>query len=458
MCRLSQTGLYTYIWNVLHSLCRLEHGHRLILFLYGQPGIEEPEPLRRMIAAFPQVEVRYVWDDFRLKLLSNRYNGDGSQAPKWIKQLDRNLIFPVWKKLLIPDSRLSLHASRLARLFNRTSALPEVDVFHHPAGLVFPLNSKANVMTLSDLIPHHFPYYCPGSDAWFEESFAKADQMDIILTYSEYTKQDIIETLRVDEDKIRVIPLAAHEQYRPVEDQKKVQTILTKYGLGEGSYIIYVGTIEARKNISRLVEAFHLLKQENPLLEHQLVLVGGKLWMHEPIFEAISQLGLENSVKWLGHVPFEDLPSLLDGAELFIFPSLYEGFGLPPLEAMSCGTPVVCSHASSLPEVVGDAGLLFDPYRVKDIAETMHRVLIDSQLRYSLREKGLKRSRTFSWEKTAQATLSAYEEAWARFQDKQGRELAHGSLRCEKTKNYPHVHGWVIEQVTRQMRGKTNDD
>jgi len=456
MCRLTQTGLYSYIWNVLQGLQNLEHPHRITLFLYGQPGMEEPESLRRVIDTFSKAEVQYVWDDLPLKSFSSRYGSSASQAPRWVKQVDRKVLFPMWKKMQMPDSRLTLYASRLARRLYQASTSLEIDVFHHPAGLVFPVSDKANVMTLSDLIPRLFPYYCPGSDEWFKESFDKADQMDIILTYSEHTKQDVAKTLEIDEERIRVIPLAAHHQYRPLDNQEQVQAVLMKHGLGERPYIIYVGSVEARKNVSRLVEAYHLLRQEEPSLEHQLVLVGTKLWLHESIFEVIRNLDLESHVKWLGYVPFEDLPALLNGAELFAFPSLYEGFGLPHLEAMSCGTPVICSRASSLPEVVGDAGLMFDPYRVKDIAEAMHRTLTDSQLRLSLREKGLKRSHMFSWDKTARATLAAYEEAWTRFQSRERQGQTRRDSKPERPKIYKHAHGWVVEQLIRQSYNGTD--
>jgi glycosyltransferase involved in cell wall biosynthesis len=277
--------------------------------------------------------------------------------------------------------------------------------------------------------------------------------MDVILTYSEHTKRDVVETLGVEAERIHVAPLAAHEQYRPDLDPERLREVLGRHGLGGRPYVIYAGLVGARKNLARLVEAFHILRQEAPSLGHRLVLAGGAFQMSEPIFEAIRALRMEGDVKWLGFVPFEDLPYLLGGAELFAFPSLYEGFGLPPLEAMACGTPVVCSSASSLPEVVGDAGLLFDPYRVNEMAESMHRVLADGGLRAELGRKGLERARLFSWEKTARLTLAAYEEAFARAGGGGAPPPSRRRAGPGRTKNYPHAQWWVVERLARQIKG-----
>ncbi|HEX8148858.1 MAG TPA: glycosyltransferase family 1 protein [Pyrinomonadaceae bacterium] len=450
MCRLSQSGLFTYIRNLLHELSRLEHPHDLKLFLYGHPDLEEPEQVRRLAASLPRAELRYVWDAQPPALLSGAGRGAGSKSPTLGRRIDRRLLLPLWRKMLYPNSRPSYYLSRVAGRLRKPEGLGGVDVFHHPAGLVFPLNARANVMTLSDLIPRHFPYYCQGSDEWFEESFERAHEMDVILTYSEHTKRDVVETLGVEAERIHVAPLAAHEQYRPDLDPERLREVLGRHGLGGRPYVIYTGMIGARKNLARLVEAFHVLRQEAPSLGHRLVLAGGTFQLSEPIFETVRALGMEGDVKWLGFVPFEDLPYLLGGAELFAFPSLYEGFGLPPLEAMACGTPVVCSSASSLPEVVGDAGLLFDPYKVNEMAESMHRVLADAGLRAELSRKGLERARLFSWEKTARLTLAAYEEAFARAK---GDAAPPPRRRAgqERTKNYPHAQWWVVEQLARQI-------
>ncbi len=455
ICRMNQAGLYTYLWNVLKNLDRLASAHRITLFLHGYPGMDEPEPVRLIADHFSNVGLQYVWYDVPLALFSGHSNNQQG-ARSWRKQIDRRALLPLWRSMMNPGSSVVAQLARVSRSAHRilrNSASLEVDVFHHPAGLVFPMQNSANVMTLSDLIPVHFPHYYFGAD-WFRESFEKAEQMEIILAYSEYTKYDVAQTLGINIENVRVVPLAAHQQYRPISDKSEIRGVLKKYGLLERPYILHIGSLEPRKNLTRLVEAFHMLKQEEPSFEHQLVLVGNTAAFYEPIFEAIRGLNLESDVKWMGYVPFGDLPALLNGADLFVFPSIYEGFGLPPLEAMACGTPVASSNATSLPEVVGDAGLLFDPYRIKDMAETMHRILADSDLREALRQKGLERARMFSWEKSAQATLTAYEEAWSKFQKKANRKTRRRGLRYAPTSNYRQVRNRVVDQFTQQVNGE----
>jgi glycosyltransferase involved in cell wall biosynthesis len=273
--------------------------------------------------------------------------------------------------------------------------------------------------------------------------------MDIILTYSEHTKQDAVATLGIDAEIIRVTPLAAHEQFRPLEDQHQVRAVLEKHGLTKHPYVLNIGTLEPRKNITRLLEAFHRLKQQDYALEHELVLVGAKGDLHEAIWETLHRLQLEAQVRWLGHVPFEDLPALLNGADLFVYPSLYEGFGLPPLEALSCGTPVVASSSTSLPEVVGDAGVLVDPLSVEQLAEAMRRVLTDAPLRAALRDKALRRAQTFSWEKTARLTLAAYEEAWARSRERRRTRRAGRNV---QTLSRQQMRQAIITHLANQAR------
>jgi glycosyltransferase involved in cell wall biosynthesis len=404
------TGIYNYLWNVLDRVCRLDHPHQITLFVYREACLAEPDELRRIRAAFPRIGFRHFWDGLPPRLLSRSSDGRPA-APwwaRWARQLDRRVLLPLWHRLVACESRL------VAWRWRRAWLAQEVDLFHHPAGFLFPLHRKVNVMTLSDLIPRHFPQYCPDSVAWFEESFANANQTDLILTYSEHTKQDVIKVLGVAEDKIRVTPLAAHGQYRPIPDKEQIRPLLAKHDLAGRPYVLTISSLDPRKNLTRLIEAFRLVKQREPSLRHQLILAGADLGAAESVLETVRRLDLGSQVRWLGYVPFEELPALLNGADLFVFPSLYEGFGLPPLEAMACGTPVVASRSSSLPEVVGDAGLLVDPLQVEELAAAMHRVLTDRQLPAALREQGLRRARLFSWDRTARLTLAAYEEAGAR--------------------------------------------
>lgn len=193
--------------------------------------------------------------------------------------------------------------------------------------------------------------------------------------------------------------------FRPGLDRQKVQQTLQKYQLRE-PYILYIGTIEPRKNLVRLVEAFHRIAQLCP--DHNLVIAGMKGWMYDDLFEAVQRLKLESRVAFAGFIAEEDKPYVISAAAVFAYPSLYEGFGIPVLESLACGTPTLAGNRSSLPEVAGDAALLVNPENVDDIADNLHRLLTDFALRDSLRSKSIQQAARFSWCRTAEETLQAY--------------------------------------------------
>jgi glycosyltransferase involved in cell wall biosynthesis len=223
------------------------------------------------------------------------------------------------------------------------------------------------------------------------------------------TKCDLIERYGTEPDKITVVyPGYDEATFQPVRDEEVIEAVKARYGIA-GDYILFVGTLQPRKNLIRLVKAFADCR--SPIADCRLVIAGKKGWLYQEIFRRVEELGLEKKVVFTGYVPEGDLPALLSGAHLFVFPSLYEGFGLPVLEAMACGTPVVCSNASSLPEVAGDAALMVDPLDVEGLATAMERVLSDEELRAELTERGFKQARKFSWERCARETLAVLERA-----------------------------------------------
>jgi len=229
-----------------------------------------------------------------------------------------------------------------------------------------------------------------------------------ILTISKSTKQDLIKYLNIPEKKITVTYLATDEKYRLL-NQKEISKIRRKYSI-DFPFILYVGTLEPRKNIPSLIRAFYQLKKKTS--RHKLIIAGKKGWKSEDIFETIEKLNLQKDIIFTGYVPDEDLPALYNAADLFVYPSLYEGFGLPPLEAMACGTPVITSNTSSFPEVVGDAGIMIDPYDVDGLTKAMYEVLTNDGLREDMIKKGLKQTKKFSWEKCAKETLEVYQEVY----------------------------------------------
>lgn len=233
-----------------------------------------------------------------------------------------------------------------------------------------------------------------------------------VVAISQSTKADVIHLLGVPSGRIVVIPPSLEPQFRP-QDSALVAEFRQRRGLPE-HFILNLGTLEPRKNLTTLLKAYTVLKRRAAnSAKHQpfLVLAGGKGWGYQQIFRAIEELGLVQDILLPGFIPFSELPLWYAAADLFVYPSLYEGFGLPVLEALACGTPVVCSRASSLPEAAGDAASLVDPQDATALAEAMERLLQDERLRSDLREKGLAHAARFSQKEMGQRMIQVYEEA-----------------------------------------------
>ncbi len=235
----------------------------------------------------------------------------------------------------------------------------------------------------------------------------------LILTLSEFSRRDIIETYAVDPERVIVTPAAAPAPFKPIVDETELEKIRERYGIG-ANYLLSLGSIQPRKNLTRLIEAFQWLRKSRPDDQPpQLVIAGKRGWLDDEVFRAAQQDGLNESVKFIGYVPEEDLPALYSGAMCFVYPSYFEGFGLPVLEAMQCGAPVIAGNQTSLPEVAGDAALLFDPFDTRALGEAMARVIDHPGYRAELRARGLSRAAEFSWIATARLTLKAYESVAA---------------------------------------------
>jgi glycosyltransferase involved in cell wall biosynthesis len=231
-----------------------------------------------------------------------------------------------------------------------------------------------------------------------------------ILSLSEYTRRDIIDTYRIAAERISAIPLAAPSHFARVDDNSELQRVRHNYGIN-GDYILSVGSIQPRKNLARLVKAYASLRGDNSADKlPKLVLVGKCAWLYDETLRALDETGIRDAVVLTGYVPETDLPALYSGALCFVYPSYFEGFGLPPLEAMKCGAPVIVGNRTSLPEVVGDAALAVDPFDVEAIANAIRLLMDDPLLRKKLSLKGQERAREFDWRETARKTLRVYEE------------------------------------------------
>jgi glycosyltransferase involved in cell wall biosynthesis len=280
------------------------------------------------------------------------------------------------------------------------------DVFHATWHILPRLRAPASVMTLYDLSFALFPETHLRVLRWSSNAlvprFLRA--CDRIIAISESTKRDAVRLYGIPEDKIVVTHLAAEDRFRPA-DPGRVAEVRDRFGLPP-RFLLYVGTIEPRKNLDVLLAALSRLKGQGR--EVPLVVAGKLGWLYDGFLAKIRSLGLERSVLLPGFVPDDDLPALYTAAEAFVYPSVYEGFGLPVLEAMGCGTPVLCSNASSLPEVAGDGGILLPPGDPEAWAEAVSRLMESATLHGELRERGFRNASRFRWEETARQTWEVY--------------------------------------------------
>lgn len=232
-----------------------------------------------------------------------------------------------------------------------------------------------------------------------------------IITVSEYSRQDIGKTYQIAPEQIVVTPEAAPPHFAPVTSETELINIRQKYGI-DSDYILSLGSIQPRKNLERLIEAYSSLRSLRVRSKlPKLVIAGKRGWLEREIFRAADRSKFGKDILFVGYVAEPDLPALFSGALTFVYPSYFEGFGLPVLEAMQCGTPVIAGNRTSIPEIAGDAALLFDPFNTEAVREALARVMDDAELRTSLRQRGLKRANEFNWTRTAELTLQTYREA-----------------------------------------------
>ena len=287
-----------------------------------------------------------------------------------------------------------------------------IDVFHGMDHIGIPLVGRTGkyVVTVHDVIPLILPEtFTPRHRTIVRIALARVRRKaDCVIVPSQAVKRDVVRHVGFPEDRVVVTPEGCDSRFQPVLLEGALRDVVAKYRL-PARYLLAVGTLEPRKNLAALLEAFARLRRDRAVdPDLRLVLAGARGWLDEPIFRTVQALGLERAVHFPGFIEDEDLPAIYSGAALFVFPSLYEGFGLPPLEAMACGVPVVASNVSAMPEVAGDAAMLVDPRDVDGLASAIAQVLRDGALRARLRVAGIARARQFSWETTARRTLDAY--------------------------------------------------
>ncbi len=305
-----------------------------------------------------------------------------------------------------------------------------------------PFSPCPTVVTIHDISFEHYPQFFSPRDRLILKTLVplSARRAAHILTVSQHAKREIVQRYGLPPAKITVTYEAAGEQFQPEEDPARLRAVRARYGIPDGPFALALGNLQPRKNIARLVAAFGQVVDgerltvngerltvngerltvdgERLTVRPSLVIAGKAQWRESEVYGAVRQAGLEGRVIFPGYVEDADLPALYSAATVFVYPSLYEGFGLPPLEAMACGAPVISTNAASLPEVVGDAALLIDPHDTQALAQALADVLTQPALQADLRQRGRQRVRQFSWERCAAETLAVYSDVLARRRDR----------------------------------------
>jgi glycosyltransferase involved in cell wall biosynthesis len=411
-----QSGVYRSVEEMLYALALRDD---LSLTAVGVCG---DEPLADSVRSRLYVESRagrLASCDFRHtfrgrlgleRLYASAFAADASgelerlprRAPRalWLRGL-RSLLYRLAYTYRVDELRHALDPGRF-------------DVFHSPFPPLPPrvlTGGAARVLTIYDLIFVNRPEFMPAEIISFMQRVLHSIDAgrDWVACISEFTKEEFCEHTGMAPERVFVTPLAAAPHFRPVREAAALDAARRRYGIPEGDYFLGVGVLQPRKNLAHLIRCFFRLLAEQNLPDTHLVLAGAQGWMQDEIFAAADASSRERSrVIFAGHVADEDLAAVYGGALAFVYPSLYEGFGLPPLEAMACGTPVITSNTTALPEVVGDAGLTVAPTDADALCGEMLRVARDGRLRAELSERGLRRASEFSWARCAAETVKAY--------------------------------------------------
>lgn len=365
--RAKPSGIGVYIYNLIQALIKLQSEKNFSLSLAYQPSIK-----------------KWLRGDFIFSE-QTKFNLDTHSLP-------------------LPVTLTTL----LARFPNPIlpyleSYLDAPDLLHGTDHFVYPSRKSRNILTIHDLTFIKYPQYV---NSIVKTYYPRLQQClkwsDLVITFSENTKSEISHYFKISPEKILITPQASKFTESAILENQQINYDFSK------PYFLFVSTLEPRKNIINLIKAFNHLKKQQKI-PHKLVLIGQKGWSYQGILEAIFTSPYAEEIHHLDYLSDQLVALFYSKAEVFVYPSYYEGFGLPVLEAMTLGTPVITSNASSLPEIAGDAALLINPQDYLEIAEAMFRVINDTQLRQELIQRGKARSKLYTWEKTAQATLKVYQ-------------------------------------------------
>jgi glycosyltransferase involved in cell wall biosynthesis len=370
------------------------------------PAIRQRAGIGRIIRGQIQALVRLAPDfDLRLFVAGPVEEADRKAAPLPLHATpisERNLV-RLWHRLGSPWPRVEWFTGG------------KLDLFHATDFVIAPSTARRKLVTVHDLAFLFYPEAAMPSlhhylNVVVPRSVRRADHL---LADSYHTARDLQEQWQVPPERITVVQGAVdHTHFRPITDLAQQAAVRSRYGIGDQPYILGLSSLQPRKNFARLIEAFHLARQAASL-PHRLIIGGGKGWLYDEIFAKVQQLGLAEHVHFPGYIADEDLPALYCAADFFAYPSLYEGFGLPIIEALACGTPVLTADNSCLPEAGGPGALYVPAEDVNKIAEAILQLAQDEALRAQLRTAGQAHAAQFTWERSARQLLSAYERLLA---------------------------------------------
>ena len=378
-----------------------QRARRLEVVLDAGPAVHQSAGLARYTESLASALWQHCRDSIDLNLFYNRHSGHRLPAS----------LSPIPARAL----PLPQHPWRLGVLACQLLRIPIVDRklggggIYHATEHLLPRTTRPSVMTVHDLIFERYPEHHTLANRTFLRVAMPlfVRRADAIIAVSSHTKRDLLELYRTPPDKVHVVEEGIEERFSPVAEQK-VQLTLEKHSIRR-PYLLMVGTLEPRKNHALSFEALARLKAAG--WPHCLVVAGSRGWLFDSVQRNLERLQLSDDVIFTGHVPDADLPALYSGADCLLMPSLYEGFGIPVLEAMACGTPVICSKASSLPEVAGPAARYIDSMTGECLAEAVRHVLSNSQLAQQMRTEGLRQSARFCWREAAIKTADVYNAA-----------------------------------------------
>jgi len=380
-------------------------GFNLIAFLPGSMGGMETY-CRGLLAALQEVDSS---NHYALLCDSHYRNAIPTENPLF-QVMECNYSKPSWRWFLRGVIRNTVGIDILTPYINRL----EVDVIHHPFSFLNPLNTQIpSVLTFHDMQHEFYPEYFSSFEMKTRKELYRPSpgRATRVIAISEHAKACLVEKYGIDPAKVDVVYNGFNPSFRVLDDPVHLEQIRMKYGL-DRPFLYYPAATWPHKNHKRLFQALKIMRDEHGFDGH-LVLSGVAMQAHDEIMAEIERLGLSNMVKVLGFLPFEDLPWLFNLARMLVFPSLFEGFGIPLVEAMACGCPVACSDVASIPEVAGEAGVYFDPASAEDIAVKTWMLWTEETVRQERVKLGLERAKKFNWIKAARETVEVYRKAVA---------------------------------------------